>query len=164
MSQTSGRIQPLVSLFNLQSRLFNNTLEGIPGDKESRRPGDANNHAQWLAGHLVSTRYFIGSLIGLREEEPHPEFFAQGKGIDDTLTYPTLEQSKKDWKVITEKIGKRLSEVSDEDLSKEAPFPNPTGDNSVGGMLDFLTHHEAYHIGQLGYLRKYLGNEAMKYD
>jgi len=35
---------------------------------------------------------------------------------------------------------------------------------NMNGFLAFLMHHEAYHIGQPGILRKYLGKEAMKYN
>ena len=49
-------------------------------------------------------------------------------------------------------------------LASDSPVNVPFGDKTMKGFLAFLMHHEAYHIGQMGILRKYLGNEAMKYD
>jgi len=33
----------------------------------------------------------------------------------------------------------------------------PQGDETLRGMVAFLVFHEAYHVGQIGYLKKQLG-------
>ncbi|WP_155208447.1 hypothetical protein [Xanthovirga aplysinae] len=35
--------------------------------------------------------------------------------------------------------------------------------NIMAKMLAFFAHHEAYHIGQMGIIRKYFGEAAMEY-
>jgi len=51
----------------------------------------------------------------------------------------------------------RLKVLTDEELSKPAPFPVPAGDKTQRGAIVFLNFHETYHIGQMAYLRKWLG-------
>ena len=102
-------------------------------------------------------------MLGIGDKEPHPELFGNGKGIDTAADYPSLTNNLKDWDTITSKFSEALSALTTEQLDAKAPFPSPLGD-TIGGMLAFLAHHEAYHIGQLGILRKYFGKEAMKYD
>ena len=55
-----------------------------------------------------------------------------------------------------------LSEVPDETWSSPAP-PRPGGDpdETIGTLLTFLVFHEAYHVGQLGVIRRALGYEGV---
>ena len=57
-----------------------------------------------------------------------------------------------------------LESVSEAHLGGDAPFKNPTGDFTIGGALAFLTQHESYDIGQLGFLKKFHTNEPMSYN
>jgi len=34
------------------------------------------------------------------------------------------------------------------------------GDGTTGGVINFLAFHETYHVGQLAYLRCWLGHEG----
>ncbi len=56
-----------------------------------------------------------------------------------------------------------FNNLPDAALSSPAPAKMPVNDDTLGGMLAFIMHHEAYHIGQLSLLRRILGKEAMKY-
>jgi len=39
----------------------------------------------------------------------------------------------------------------------------PISDTTALGMITFLTQHDSYHIGQVGFLRRQLGKPAMTY-
>ena len=45
------------------------------------------------------------------------------------------------------------------EISQRFPIADPT----LRGALDFLLHHEAYHIGQMAFLRRCFGLPAMSY-
>jgi hypothetical protein len=51
----------------------------------------------------------------------------------------------------------RLELLTEEELAKPASFPVLTGDKTKRGAIVFLNYHETYHIGQMAYLRKWLG-------
>ena len=148
--------------FEMQTRLFKNALEGLEADYPTR-PSEATNHIAWLAGHLASARYSIISLLGASAQEPHPDVYGQGKGIDENLTYPSLDRCLADWNEVTPLLMDVLKNVNEEALSSKSPFPTPMGEK-LGDVIAFFAHHEAYHIGQIAILRKYFGHEAMKYN
>jgi len=68
-----------------------------------------------------------------------------------------------DWNAISGIISEALANLPADALEADAPnVPIPGG--KLGDFFDFLMHHEAYHIGQMGILRKFLGKESMKYN
>lgn len=155
-------LQLVTRQFKLQERLYKNVLSDLE-DVRSKRPGDKVNHAAWIAGHLVSTRNFVVSLLGGEANEPHPELFANGKGLDADATYPSLAESLASFEEVSTTMYDALANATPEMLSAEAPFPVPTG-STMGDMMAFLAHHEAYHIGQIGILRRIFGKDAMSYS
>lgn len=51
----------------------------------------------------------------------------------------------------------RLEELTEAELSAPAPRSFAIPDRSVRGAITFLAYHEGYHIGQMAFLRKWLG-------
>ena len=156
--------QTLATQFDLHTRLFNNVLDGITDAEANERARDTVNHLTWLAGHLTSTRFGMGKIAGLEEQDPWSDLFSHGHSISDEADYPSIEAIKAKWDAISGAISASLAHLPDAVLSSPAPAKTPIDDGTLGGMLTFLMHHEAYHIGQMGLLRKYLGKEAMKYS
>jgi uncharacterized damage-inducible protein DinB len=149
--------------FDLHTRLFNNVLDGIDDAEADQRASQTVNHIKWLAGHLLATRYGFKELGGLDVENPYAELFAHGKPIDDHATYPPLDDIRERWNAISSKISEAFVNLPSEIADGPSPVNVPVGDMTLGGFLSFLMHHEAYHLGQMGILRKYLGKEGMNY-
>ncbi len=152
--------QTLATQFDLHTRLFNNVLEGISDAEADVRLSDTVNHLKWLAGHLTSTRFSIGQMA---DQDPWAELFSHGHGLRTDVAYPPIEAIKAKWNAISDKVSAGLAHLPDAVLGGPAPANVPVNDDTLGGMLAFMMHHEAYHLGQMGLLRKYLGKEAMKY-
>ena len=55
----------------------------------------------------------------------------------------------------------KLAQVSESELTKELDYKLPHGDNTVRGALIFFAYHEAWHFGQIAYVRKCLGMEGL---
>jgi hypothetical protein len=156
-------MQPVISQLELQTLLFKNATKEFEDDLAGTINGEAN-HVKWLTGHTVSTRYMMANLIGLKQAEPFPELFAEGKGRQDNVQYPSMTALVKSWDDISEKIISRLKEMKDADFNATAPFPHPMSDGTYKGLFGFFAHHEAYTIGQISYARRIHGMEAMKYN
>ncbi len=157
----NDQLKLTIELFEVHTRVFSNAIDGLEAYSR-KRPNEFTNHVAWLAGHLTSTRYMLATVIGQDVQEPHPDFFAQGKGIDTALNYPSLEETAGYWNEISPKLIGALKELPDVVLSADAPFPVPLG-NKMDVFIGFFVHHEAYHIGQLGLLRKFFGEQALTY-
>lgn len=152
----------IIGQFELHTRLYKNALLGMD-EVCTDRPTDSTNHIGWIAGHLVSTRHMLTGLLGVEAAEPHATLFGNGKGIEAGAAYPTVSECLEHWQAITPLMIEGLKKVTPAQLSNNAPFLTPMGE-TIDHTLAFFAHHEAYHIGQLGLLRKYFGKEAMKYS
>jgi uncharacterized damage-inducible protein DinB len=53
-----------------------------------------------------------------------------------------------------------LENASEESMKSEAPPKSPPGDGTIAGVINFLAFHETYHVGQIAYLRCWLGHEG----
>lgn len=145
--------------FDLHTRLFRNVLEGITDQAATTRHNPNANHLTFLAGHLVFSRLLLKDFAGLPSDDRFAQF---EKNMDPAAAYLPLATILAKWDEIAEPMSAGLKAIPAEVLASNAPFPLPTGP-TVQHFIDFMMHHEAYHLGQLGILRKFAGQEAMSY-
>lgn len=143
----------IAAQFDLQSRLYQNVLADISDEETNVQASEEVNHIKWLAGHICAMRLSLLPMFGQPKDESLQELFGHGNGLDKTKTYPPLSEIVDKWKAVCDGLSKGLHGLSSEALSAEAG-QTPIGDSSMGGFLAFMMHHEAYHIGQIGILRK----------
>ena len=151
-------------IFNLNTRLFLNALEGVTEEQAKERISDHNNPLTWLAVHTVWARYNIVGLLGKEVDNPYKGLFEGFKPFDPNYKYATLAEAKAEWKKASELLKEALATVTEERLAADAPFKSPIGDFTIGGTIAFLAQHESYDIGQAGLLKKYFTKEAMSYN
>ena len=144
-------------LFHTNDQLFHRALEGIKPDDLLRRPHDGSNPLIWIAGHAATSRSSLTKIVGESVDDPWSELFKRGASIDANVSYPEIQEIISLWDAVTEKLMHRLQGLTDDELAQAPPFPVPTGDNTRRGAIVFLNYHETYHIGQMAYLRKWLG-------
>jgi hypothetical protein len=162
-------IQPVSKQFSLQTRLFNNVLEGIDDINGPERLSEHVNHLQWIAGHLTNSRYRLAPALGLdthfRYADSYNDFTQpppHNRAIDASVKYPSLTEIKKSWNELAAGFVERISGLSSVQLDTETPVRVPTG-KTLSDLLSFISSHESYHIGQMSIIRKYLGLSAMSY-
>ena len=147
----------------MNSRLFINACEGVTDAQAKERVSDHNNPFIWLVTHTVWARLNICGMLGKQVTNPYESKFANFKPYDPNDQYPTLDEIKAEWNIATAILTEALATVTEEHLAADCPLKSPIGDFSFGGTIAFLTQHESYEIGQMGFLKKYLTKEAMKY-
>jgi hypothetical protein len=151
-------IATLVPLFRATSDLLHRGVEGVSREDLLRRPHDDSNPLIWVAGHALTSRSSLARICGAENvENPWSKMFARGASVDSSVSYPEVSEILGLWDGVTEKLMTRLEKLDDEELSQPAPFPVPTSDKTKRGAIAFLSFHETYHIGQIAYLRKWLG-------
>ena len=153
----------LVTQFDLHTRLFNNVLDGLSDLEANSRTDKKSNNIKWLAGHLTSTRFSLKDAVGFEMKDPYATLFGHGQSLQDNIDYPSIDRIRELWNEISDRVSAGLSRLPEEVLNGPAPRRVPIGDDTFEGMLAFLMHHEAYHIGQMALIRKQLGRSAMKY-
>lgn len=158
----------LLAQFDLHHRLYNNVLADFTDEETNRRlNNDKNiNHVKYLAGHLLNSQYGLALAASMNINPKWDELFAvmgQSKARDD-IRYPTIAEIKEEWNQLYTPLRNSLENMSPEELYKTPPAPFDQVANSSGELWAFINHHMAYHIGQIGILRKGFGKEPMKYD
>ena len=83
--------------------------------------------------------------------------FARGAKLAPPDEYPGIEEIRKAWKDVSEQLSTSLAGVPADALAKPVPEGKPSFDGKIGGVVAFLAFHETYHVGQVSYLRKWLG-------
>jgi hypothetical protein len=146
--------------FDFHTRLFNNALKDISENEANEKMEHKVNNIKWLAGHLVGTRLLLKDYAGIKEDE---RFSVFGKGFDPAVEYPTLGDIKSKWNEIAMPLSIALNNMTENHLDADGPSWLPVDERSIRGFLAFVMHHEAYHLGQIGILRRQIGKEPMGY-
>ena len=158
------RIAPLAGMLRLNDKLFDNCLKDLTEDQGKLRPSAATNHATFVAGHLVESRYFLLKLLGTPAPSPLERYLGQWKGIDEITEWPPLPAIAAACRESSAALAARLQAMTPAELDAASDTPMSAEDPSVLGTLMFLVQHDSYHIGQLSLLRKYAGLPAMSYN
>ncbi|RYG25986.1 MAG: DinB family protein [Chitinophagaceae bacterium] len=157
-------MKTFMELYDFHTMQFRNVLEGISDEDAMNRLNTKANHVAWLAGSLVQERFELGKAMGITDiRQTSDELFSDHKGIQDGVTYPSLDEYRKDWEVITPRLREAFASVSNEKLDGPDPFEMPGGPYTLYDAITFCTDRESYCIGQIGLWRRLLGYEPMKY-
>ncbi|GAB4108930.1 MAG: hypothetical protein Kow001_07960 [Acidobacteriota bacterium] len=158
-------MDPVIALvlqhLRVSHRLYRKALADLSLEELHRRPGPDSSPLIWIFGHLASARCGMLQLAGGSLEFPWPELFRRGSRIVTPQDYPEVNEIAAVWDQAGAALEERLPRLSLEDLAAPAPRKFPVEDPSVRAALAFLTYHEAYHVGQLSYLRRILGREGL---
>ncbi len=164
-------METIIKQLSMNTRWYINVLEGITDEEAAKRLNRNVNHLKWIAGHLLLGRYRSISRSGADiEPYPHVDKFIRKDTpppnaipIDDSIEYPPLKETLEFWNAVSEKFLSRLPLISEEKLSAELPFTLPINGKTLRDVFAFTASHEAYHIGQMSFIRKSLGHKVMVY-
>ncbi len=163
MSPLPVALGPMLEQYQLHTSLFTNCLKDMPEVDALMRLNEKVNNAAFLAAHLVDVRGMLGQFIGLQRPTLFNGALEGAKGIDDIARMPSLTQIASAWGEISPLVEGGLVRLTEEVLAGPAPHKFPAVSPTLLGTITFLMHHEAYHIGQLATIRKYVGLKAMSY-
>jgi len=161
-----SRVAPLHSIFQLNTRLFLNCLEDATDELARTRPNQASNSMAYVALHLHDARHYLAKYLGVAEPDPFAAITADAGGIDDIDVYPSLAEIRTAWMEVSLALENQFPQLTAASIDQPSPpdAPDfPVADNTVLGGIAFLLQHEAYHLGQLAFLRKLLGLPAMSW-
>jgi uncharacterized damage-inducible protein DinB len=155
------RLQPVVQGFLVGDNLFERALSGVSDEHMRTRIDQRGNSLLWLAGHITTSRYAVARLVGLPDKCPFGELFARGTPLKPDEEYPPIKEIEIAFTELSGKLKERFEELMPEDFDKEIAEGYPIARNDVLHALSFLGFHEAYHIGQMGMVRRLLGYEQL---
>lgn len=144
----------LSKLYGLNLMVIEKNVEGFTPEDSFFQPQSEGNCANWVLGHIVSTRNEVMKLIGesplWSKEETEPYRRGSLPLTDESIALP-LAKMLTDLRASQDKLLTALDQMSPEEL--EAPLE----DGTLYEQLAVIQFHEAYHAGQLGLLRRLIG-------
>jgi len=157
--------------YDLHDVLFNNVIADVSDEESNQCITDPMNSIKWLAGHLLWANANFANIGGVKIEVKWRDHFhtKEGAGPEDLNAppspLPTLQEIREKWNADSPILRKALENLPDNALNTviEVRHPIRPFDNTLGGLWAFINHHQAYHIGQIGILRRALGKTRMAY-
>jgi hypothetical protein len=146
----------VAQLYGVSGTLYERGLDGVSREDLRRRPAEGTNPLLWIAGHLASVRISVCGLLGAPREVPWGKTFFRGSVVD-TAGLPEIGGILETWREVTPVLHRRLEEVTAAELAAPSPRKFPIADDTIRGAVSFLAWHEAYHVGQMSFLRRWLG-------
>lgn len=145
-------------LMALNTVLFKRCVDGLSDEELWRRPSDHSNPLFWIAGHITTSRRSLLRLLG---GTPAPlawePVFDRHERLRPREDYPAFDAVLDALKDVNQHLKTRMEEATDEQLAAPSPRQFPGNDQSVRSAIAFFAFHDTYHVGQLSYLRKWLG-------
>ncbi len=154
-------LDQIANHLKLGDHLLKTALENLSEEELHRRGGPQSNSMLWITGHLALSRCRMLKLTGGDRDFPWSDLFSRGSAMQTPNDYPALDQVLESWDKTSGLLLAALPKMTPEQLFAKSPQSLPGDDKSVRGALSFLVYHEAYHMGQMGYLRKMLGYESL---
>ena len=150
-------IAPSVAIFAVNNQLFDKALDGLGPEQLLQSASEVSNPILWIAGHLANTRFGLAAMLGRKLHRPWGDMFNRSASRAPEQSYPELPVIRTAWTEVTATLTARFDELTDAELGVPAPRPFPIADKSIRGAIAFLAYHEGYHLGQMAYVRKWLG-------
>jgi uncharacterized damage-inducible protein DinB len=146
-------------MFKNNTGLVTKAIADIPHEKWVATPGDGSNPLLWIVGHTIWARGNVVRTLGSSWSLDWAKQFARGTAREDASKYPSPAEVSQAWGDVSTELTALLPKATPE--LWEQPHNPPTFDGKVGGFIAFLAFHETYHVGQIGYLRKWLGYSGL---
>ena len=158
------RIEALQKLLLLDTRLLENCLDGVDDDLARKRLTSNTNHIGFIVCHVVDSRYSLARMLGSDAECPFQEMLEDVRSVEDMREVPALADLRHAWAAVSAILSERFVEITESELREPCAIEFPVDDRTLLGGVAFLLQHEAFHLGQLAFLRKALGLGPMRYD
>jgi uncharacterized damage-inducible protein DinB len=157
------RLAPLADVLHLNTRLLRNSLDGVDDALARQRVVPGTNHLAFLTAHLADARHFLASTLGVPLENPLAAQLQYGKTLDEVGELPPLAELVAAWDRVSAHLADKAPGIGASRLDADSGLRFPVQDRTVLGAVAFLVQHDSYHIGQMAFLRRQLGLQAMSY-
>jgi uncharacterized damage-inducible protein DinB len=157
------RVSPLAMLYQLNTDLLINCLDGLTDAEARTRLEAGGNSVTFLAAHLTDSRHFLVARLEHPLSNPIAQYLADVRSIEDIHEWPSLEELRSAWLAVSTHLQSVLSQLSESELDQANVHRFPLEDTTRLGMIAFLVQHDSYHLGQVGFLRRQLGKPPMSY-
>jgi hypothetical protein len=165
MSRLASAIEQIASIRNYTVRL----LDQVPAADWFRQPPDGVTHIAWQVGHLTVAQY---RLALERTRGPQPQdaglvsndlwrlFGRESVPDADPRKYPSQPEIRALFDRVHQQTLQELPGLDESELDKPTAKPHALAKTKLQALM-WCALHEAIHAGQIGLLRRLLGNAPL---
>jgi uncharacterized protein YndB with AHSA1/START domain len=150
-------VKPIAFIFASNDSLAERSFQGVAEGDLWKQPTPQSNAMLWIFAHMVSTRASTLTLLGDSFDTGWGKTFGRGAALQDAAGYPGREKINEISREVNKRLYAKLGAMTEPDVSRQATRSFTPAVQTVGDQLSFLVMHDAYHVGQLAYVRKALG-------
>jgi uncharacterized damage-inducible protein DinB len=151
----------LENVYNRNLMVIKRQIDGLTHEDSLIQPPFRGNCLNFVLGHMAASRQTVLKELGvsqLMSEEQIKRYTMDadpvtGEGSD----VMTLDEIMEVMDRSQEALSESLLKLTSEDLTKE--IGEGKQKTTLGGRIEFLSWHEAYHTGQTEYLRQLAGTD-----
>ena len=155
--------QDIYNLFQVNYIALGANIKEIDHKESLIRPKPAGNSINWVLGHILVSRGLILKMMNekpvLSDVQGSPYKRGSVVGINEILLpfESLVDRFNKSQKILKQSFESLTQEqLSESDEANDVEWQQ----QPLGDKLIFLQFHEAYHIGQVGLLRRIIGKEG----
>ena len=152
--------EPITLLFKINNSMVSRGLEGLSDDQAWTQLEGKGNPIAWIIGHLTETRGQLLGFLGASWDAGWDGKFKRGADLYDRFAYPTRSEIEAKFNATHDGAPNSPAHRKREELAAPSPV-SFAGAKTVADLLAFFAFHEAYHLGQVGYIRKNLGHSSL---
>jgi len=149
----------LSKLFEMNYGALYRNLEGITHEESVVMPEPGGNPINWVVGHIVATRSRMFGMLQLEIVWPN-ETAILYSGLDGTGWSPASALNLKAIESDLARSQSVLMSALDAMTGRDVNRRSEDG-RTLAEILGFFHFHEAYHVGQVGVLRRLLGKQGV---
>lgn len=153
-------IEAAAQNYRYNERFLADNVKGLTEEEWHRRPSDKMNDVAWIVGHVIWARKAVLSRLGTEWSKPWLKEFGRGAKCD-AAACPSPDILMTAWSETAEALGSAMENASAEALAQPVTTGPPSADGKVSGIINFLAVHETYHVGQISYLRSWMGHKGI---
>lgn len=146
--------------YRFNSRSLKQAVGDLSPDEWLKRPDEKLNHIAWIVGHMAYCRGRMLHFMGTEWNEPGLEIFGRGNKIQPDSSYPSAESLLNSWSESGHTMAAAFESASEDLLDQPATQGPPSTNGKISGIVNFMAIHETYHLGQISYLRSWLGHKG----
>lgn len=149
---------PLVDQIRFTRREWLRGLQGLSEEDAARHFGTMNC-ISWIVGHLAwhEQRSWLQRAQGRIPFPKLNELFAYGA----PMSTPALGEMRAMWEAVTKTADGFLDDLTTDSLQSELLLNGQPVGQTVGSVLQRVTYHYWYHIGEIQAIRQMLHNKDL---
>lgn len=151
-------LEELAGRFVFNDGLLATVADGLAEADWAARPPGGGNSAHWILAHLCATRrLLLGKLGEVAPGGGWEERFGRGSEHGERVDAPAPAELLAEMRRLGPRLAERLRALSEAEAARPWGRAFPDGSDTLAGGASFLFFHEAYHLGQIGLLRRMRG-------